>query len=56
MPGRATQSIEEIKMITQAAAVRRDPVAAREACESHVRAAYQAAKGSLHVLSQLGGG
>jgi DNA-binding GntR family transcriptional regulator len=56
LPGRAVQSIAEIKIITDAAAVRRDPLAAREACEKHVQAAYEAAKGSLHMLSQVGEG
>jgi DNA-binding GntR family transcriptional regulator len=55
LPGRAAQSAAEIKIITEAAAVLRDPIAARAACEKHVKAAYEAAKGAFHVLSQLGG-
>jgi len=53
LPGRAVQSVAEIKVITDAAAVKRDPLAAREACEKHVQAAYEAAKGSFHVINQL---
>lgn len=55
LPGRAVQSIAEIKVITDAAAVKRDPLAARKACEIHVQAAYEAAKGSFHVINQLHG-
>ena len=55
LPGRAAQSTAEIKLISEAAAVQRDPVAARAACEKHVQAAYEAAKGSIHILSQFGG-
>jgi DNA-binding GntR family transcriptional regulator len=55
MPGRAAHSVAEIKIISEAAAVQRDPIAAREACEKHVQAAYESAKGSIHVLSQLSG-
>ena len=53
LPGRAVQSVAEIKVITDAAAVKRDPLAAREACEKHVQAAYEAAKGSFHIINQL---
>jgi DNA-binding GntR family transcriptional regulator len=53
VPGRALQSIREIKIITQATAVQRDPVAARSACELHVQAAYEAAKNHFHILSAI---
>ncbi|PYB78905.1 GntR family transcriptional regulator [Pseudomonas sp. LB-090624] len=55
LPGRALRSVEEIKLISDAAAVKRDPVAAREACEKHVQAAYEAAKDGFHVLNQVSG-
>lgn len=53
VPGRALKSVEEIKVITQATAVQRDPLAAREACERHVQAAYEAARGNFHILSEF---
>lgn len=46
-PGRGERTIAEIALITSAAAVNRDPVEARAACEAHVRSAAEVALGVL---------
>ncbi|MFD2398220.1 GntR family transcriptional regulator [Prauserella oleivorans] len=51
-PGRSAEILRELGDITDAAAVRQDPIAAREACEKHVHNASEVALRELEARTR----